>query len=198
MPKGQIMQQELSFRPVTAENWGDMEALFEKKGGPHYCWCMSWRLADKDFQSLPPEGYKAAMKNLVFSDTPVGILAYQSEKPVGWCSIAPRSTYKRLPKLPEAAAQDQRGVWTIACFFLERPLRGLHLTPALLQAAISYAGSQGAKTIEAHPIHLQAKEGENKASLSYRSMGFASTFEKAGFADLGPIGTRRRLMRLDV
>ena len=30
------------FRAVTAENWGDMAALFDGKGGPKTCWCMVW------------------------------------------------------------------------------------------------------------------------------------------------------------
>ena len=35
---------------------------------------------------------------LVKAGTPVGVLAFDGDEPVGWCSIAPRETYARLSR----------------------------------------------------------------------------------------------------
>lgn len=36
------------------------------------------------------------MRRLVSNDTPIGVLAYKDDDPVGWCSIAPPETYAKL------------------------------------------------------------------------------------------------------
>ena len=37
------VSKKLDFRPVTAANAADFEALFMAPGGPKFCWCMVWR-----------------------------------------------------------------------------------------------------------------------------------------------------------
>ena len=37
------MAEALEFAPVTADRWPDLARLFERRGGPKYCWCMVWR-----------------------------------------------------------------------------------------------------------------------------------------------------------
>lgn len=163
----------------------DFENLFEQPGGPKYCWCMAWRnLSNREH--VQNDERKRAMMALVDSGTPVGILAHLDGKTVGWCSVAPRETYRRLSR-----QQDDRetGVWSIVCFYVPRALRGRGLASALLDAAIDHAFAKGASTVEAYPV--------DQPSPSYRFMGFRDMFAARGFRETGMAGSRRHVMRLE-
>jgi hypothetical protein len=56
----------------------------------------------------------------------------------------------------------------------------------LLQAAVSYAISQGATIIEGFPV---------EPDLSYRFMGSPSVFEQTGFREVGVAKNGRRIVR---
>lgn len=185
---------ELEFRDVSEDNWDDLALLFEERGGPKYCWCMSWRPkpaeAKKKTNSAGRNAaLKAALHERVAGGTPIGILAYLDARPVAWCSIAPRPTYRRLGG-PDDPPQDCDAVWSLVCFFVKRAFRGQGVTDGLLQAAITHARRNGAKLVEAYPV--------DPDSPSYRFMGIVGTFEKAGFEKVGKAGTRRHVMRLSL
>ncbi|MGH7429499.1 MAG: GNAT family N-acetyltransferase, partial [Candidatus Methylomirabilaceae bacterium] len=109
----------LTFHEVTAERWPDFERLFEARGGPKSCWCMVWRASPAEARHTDGASRKAAMCARVLGGTPVGLLGYAEGEPVAWCSVAPRSTYRRL--VGGDAPDD--GIWSIACFFVVRSLR---------------------------------------------------------------------------
>lgn len=167
---------------MDSSNWKDLEALFESKGGPQYCWCMAWRpMPLEDRNNRPVK--KATLKRSVDDDTVVGLLGYMEDQPVAWCSIAPRETYRSLGG--DTALEK---VWSLVCFFIKREYRGQGLTQAMIRAACKYARKQGAKYVEAYPV--------DPDSPSYRFMGFREQFEKAGFSAKGKAGTRRHVMLL--
>ena len=91
---------------------------------------------------------KASMKQRVDAGTPIGLIGYAEGAPVAWCSVAPRSTYRRLGGL-EAAGEAPEDIWSIACFFVKRKWRGQGFARQLIQAAISHARDKGAKVLEA-------------------------------------------------
>ena len=132
---------------------------------------------------------KAAMRKRVKAGVPVGILGYLDGEPVAWCSIAPRSTYRPLGGL-EREGEAEEDVWSLACFFLKRSVRGQGLGRQTLEAAVAHARAGGAKVVEAYPV--------DPDSPSYRFMGFVGAFEKAGFREVGRAGSRRHVMRLEI
>lgn len=175
------------FREVNRESWADFARLFESRGGPKYCWCMAWRkLPLEDRQSRGR--LRAAMSAMVEAGIPVGILGYYQDTPAAWCSIAPRETYRPLGGI--AAASSSERVWSLACFFLRRDLRGRGLARRLLRAAIDHAADQGATVVEAYPVDPE--------SPSYRFMGFVEMFADAGFREVGMAGRRRHVMQLEL
>jgi GNAT superfamily N-acetyltransferase len=178
------MAHPLSFREVTAANWSEFEQLFESKGGPKSCWCMAWRASTKEAKHTDGRSRKAAMKQRVRSNTPVGLLAYSDQEPVAWCSIAPRSTYRRLV----SDETPDEGVWSIACFFVLRKLRRAGVARRLIAAAVEHARARGATMVEAYPVDAD--------SPSYRFMGFVSAFTSAGFFEVAREGKRRHVVRL--
>jgi len=164
---------EFVIRPVTSTNWADFVALFEARGGPHYCWCTIYRLPSQPHLSNPEK--KEAMCRLVQEGIPVGVLAYHGEKPVGWCSVAPRETYLRLNRsraMPRVTPTDIP-TWVILCFFVPRAYRGKGVSQALLEGAISCAQAKGAKIIEAYPF--------DTAGNSSTHRGHSTMFQRAGF-----------------
>lgn len=130
---------------------------------------------------------KAALERRVREGAPVGILGYLDGEPVAWCSIAPRATYRDLGGKSEPA--DESGnVWSLVCFFVLRRLRRQGIIQRLIAAAVEQARMGGATVIESYPV--------DSDSPSYRFMGFVSSFEAAGFREVGTAGARRHVMRL--
>lgn len=179
---------ELQFREVDGETWADFEALFECRGSPHFCYCMVWRAVGEE-RHMKGEARKASMKQRVDGRTPIGLLGYVDGAPVAWCSVAPRSTYRRLGGL-EVKGEAESNVWSIACFFIKRPYRGQGLTRQLIAAAKDLARARGAKVLEAYPV--------THDSPSYHFMGFVPTFESLGFNEVAEAGYRRHVMRLSL
>lgn len=176
----------LTFRPVTPDTSADFTALFEGRGGPKYCWCMAWRPLEGKRMEVKAPARREVMLGTIAAGTPVGILGYDGDEPVGWCSVAPRDTYLRLGGPDDA---DEVGpIWSIVCFFLRRDHRGEGLAHALLEAAVTYATTHGARTIEAYPVAPDAP--------SYKFMGVVPMYETAGFVAVGKAGSRRTVMRL--
>jgi GNAT superfamily N-acetyltransferase len=175
---------EIRFTAVTRSTRADFEELFGQPGAPKYCWCMAWRHSSRDH--IQNDEKKRMMMALIEAGTPVGIIAEVDGKAVGWCSVAPRESYRRLSKQQD---DSEKGVWSIVCFYVPRALRGGGLAPALLDAAIDHAFAKGARVVEAYPV--------DQAAPSYRFMGFRDMFAARGFQETGTAGSRRHVMRLE-
>ncbi|MER8403362.1 GNAT family N-acetyltransferase [Mesorhizobium sp. M0185] len=184
-PPEKLDLSEVRFTEVTQSTRADFENLFEQPGGPKYCWCMAWRNLDRR-EHVENDEKKRAMMTLIDAGTPVGIVAQIDGRTVGWCSIAPRETYRKLSRQQD---DSEMGIWSIVCFFVPRALRGGGLASALLDAAIDHAFAKGARTIEAYPV--------DQASPSYSFMGFRDMFVARGFREIGMTGSRRHVMRLE-
>jgi GNAT superfamily N-acetyltransferase len=186
----------LEYFPVTAERWGDLERLFEGHGNPGYCWCTFWRISSTEYDRLNSRGRKQALKGMVETNEPIGILAYQNQEPVAWCSIAPRESYGRLERSRTIKRIDDLRTWSIVCFYLSRHARRQGVALGLVRASVEYARSMGAEVVESYPVEPKMnKKGELDYGVSYRYMGYVSTFKKAGFKDITPIGGKRWVMR---
>lgn len=173
-------------RPVTPATWGDFVRLFTARGAPHYCFCTPYRLTGNEHRTSGER--RDAMDGFVHGGVPVGVLAYDGDEPVGWCSVAPRETYAKLARsrtMPRVTA-PRTPTWTVLCFFVVRGRRGAGVTRALLDGAVAYARGQGARVVEGYPF--------DSAGLSATHRGHSSVFAAAGFApegrrwslDLGP------------
>jgi GNAT superfamily N-acetyltransferase len=173
----------IRFVEVTSKTRARFENLFEQPGAPKYCWCMAWRHSSREH--IQNDEKKRMMTALIDAGTPVGIVAELDGGPVGWCSVAPRETYRKLSKQQD---DTETGIWSIVCFYVPRALRGGGLASALLDAAIDHAFARGARLVEAYPV--------DEAAPSYRFMGFRNMFVARGFHEIGAAGTRRHVMRL--
>jgi GNAT superfamily N-acetyltransferase len=176
----------IAIKEANRQRWTDLEALFESRGGPSYCWCMAWRATREEVRLTDRKSRKRFLKKRVEAETPIGLLAYDGKVPIGWCSIAPKTTYRKLDD-PDPA-EDAAGIWSIVCFFIKKEYRGAGLTDRLIEAAVKRARRGKASAVEAYPV--------DEDSPSYRFMGFVPVFEKHGFGEIGKAGSRRHVMRL--
>jgi GNAT superfamily N-acetyltransferase len=71
-----------------------------------------------------------------------GVLAYVDGEVAGWCSIAPRSTYRRLMRPRTIPFLDERNAWRTVCFVVRPGFRGQGLMHTLLAGAVEHAAAQ--------------------------------------------------------
>ena len=104
---------------------------------------------------------------------PLGILGYLGDEPVARCSVAPRSTYRRLVD----DSDPDGGIWSLVCSFITRRLPGRGIARRMLEAAVAHARARGANVVGAYPV--------DPDSPSHRFMGFVPMFEAAGSRQVG-------------
>lgn len=182
---------EYSFYPVTKKKWKDFERLFGEKGACAGCWCMYWRMSRKEYNNLRGAGTKRKMKNLITKGTVPGILAYANKEPVGWCSVAPRDDFPILENSRVLKRMDDKPVWSVVCFYINKNYRGKGLTVGLLNAVKKYVKIKKGKIIEGYPI--APKSGKTADVFAWT--GLASAFLKAGFKEVERRSETRPIMR---
>jgi GNAT superfamily N-acetyltransferase len=182
-------ENELEIRPVTADRWQDLVELFGERGGYANCWCMWWRVTAAEFDRgirNRGAGNRRAMRRLVAGGRVPGLLAYRDGQPVGWVSLAPREEFGRLQRSPTLKPVDDRPVWSIVCFFMDRRERGKKVGTALLGAAVRYAAEQGATIVEGYPADPSHRAISNADAYT----GVVSMFRRAGFREVVRRGSR--------
>ena len=167
----------LEIHPLDKNRWEDLVTLFGKTGADGGCWCMYWRLSQKEFNAGDRNRNRRLLKTLVEEGRPVGLLAYANETPVGWCGLGPRESFERLERSRYLKRVDDKPVWSIVCFFINSKYRHRGVASALINSAIEYASEQGAPALESYPI----LEWGPKVTRSSAYTGTVEMFQKAGF-----------------
>jgi len=164
--------------PVTKKNWNLFVRLFGDKGACGNCWCMYYRLDNADYKAgKVEEGNKRAMKEIIWADKPVGLLGLLEGQPVAWCAFAPREDFIRLERSRVHKRIDDKNVWSIPCFFIDKNFRRAGISVLLLKGAVDYANKNGIKIIEAYP----AIPTQDKIPDAFAWIGLYKSFERAGF-----------------
>lgn len=178
-------------KPLTVECWGDLLQLFGPRGACGGCWCMAWRLRRTEYERGKGGTNRQRFYDLVKSGAPVGVLAYRGIEPVGWCAIGPREDLLALQNSRILRPIDDKPVWSISCFFVPRGHRRCGVSKRLVQAAVEYARSQGAKTLEAYPHDL-----EKDAIDTFVWTGVLATFRGLGFRKVARRSAKRPIIRI--
>ena len=194
MEKQQAKSLKLEFHPVTQKRWSDFETLFGEKGACGGCWCMWWRLTRKEFERQKGEANRLAMKTIVESGEIPGLLAYSEKRPLAWCSVAPRESFPALERSRVLKKIDDRPVWSISCFFINKDFRKKGLSVRILEAAVDYVKQQGGNIVEGYPV--EPKQGKTADAFAWT--GLASFFKKAGFVESARRSETRPIMRFYV
>jgi GNAT superfamily N-acetyltransferase len=190
-------ERNLETHPVTPDRWDDLLELFRENGAYANCWCMWWRVAAAEFSRGTQKrgaGNRRALKGLVQDGAVPGLLAYRDGRPVGWVSVAPREEFGRIQRSPTLKPVDDKPVWSIVCFYMDRRERGAGVGTVLLAAAVQHAAEEGARIVEGYPVDPAIRKFPNAEAFT----GVVSMFERAGFREVARRGGRpimRKIIR---
>ncbi len=182
--------------PLTTKRWDDAVSLFGEHGGYAGCWCMFWRLDRADFKKLRGGGTKEILHQMTWQNQEPGLITYIDGKPAGWCSVGPRENYLALENSRILKRVDEKPVWSIVCFFVDKSVRKQGLMIEMLRGAVAYAKKNGAKIVEGYPIDMQTEKLAGQKLGSYAGyMGIASAFREVGFVQAGRASETQLIMR---
>lgn len=189
----------ITVRPLTAERWDDLVAVFEAKGCSvaRGCWCMYYRVRGKGAYTRPSEEQRAlardALKSLAHKDPPPGLIGYRGRQPVGWISLGPRSGYARLDHSPAMKPLDEQPVWSIVCFVVPSEFRKQGVARELLAGAIQWARKRGVRLLEAYPVDKDVQGAPDSPWFGSKAM-----FDEAGFEEVARHRPARPVVRLEL
>lgn len=152
---------------------------------------MTWRLPRAEYEAGKGAANRAALKKLVRTGRPPGILAYVQSEPVGWCAVAPRVEYDYLARSRVLRPMDDRVVWSISCLLVAKPYRSRGISVQLLRAAVKMAGEAGAEIVEGYPVI--ARTGRMPDAFAWT--GTLPAFRAAGFEEVGRGSPSRPIVR---
>jgi GNAT superfamily N-acetyltransferase len=187
----ELSKEMIVFKPVTLEEWPDMQELFGPNGADGGCWCMWWRIRRADFDRSHGETNRRAMEAIIRSGEVPGLLAYLDGEPIGWCSVAPREAFPVLDRSPTLKRVDDQPVWSIVCFFVGRKHRRCGLEALLIEAAVDFAGSRGGRIVEAYPVDPATSTFDAGSAFT----GTIETFRRLGFREVVRRSKRRAVLR---
>lgn len=119
----------------------------------------------------------AYMQNECASRPGPGVLAYVDAQPAGWCSVAPRSTYRRLMNSRTIPFVDDRDPWSVVCFVVRAGYRKRGLMHALLEGAVEHVRLEGGEVVEGYP----ADAGDGRIDVTSGYVGTTRLFEAHAF-----------------
>ena len=161
------------------------------------CWCLSYRIPNKENRSLQREERGGKVRDLMRQGPP-GVLAYDGDAVVGWAAVHPRAdtSFATNRKIPHV---DDLDVWSLWCVRVRPGHRGEGIAHHLVAGAVEWARSQDAPAIEAYPVD---NRGE-KVDLTMAYVGTKHLFERARFTQAAETtsvlnGFARVVMRLDL
>lgn len=162
-----------------------------KSPGVKGCWCMSYRDSRVGNDERPDY-----MADLCGTEPGPGVLAYVDGEVAGWCSVAPRSTYRRLMHSRTIPFVDELDAWSVVCFVVRAGYRKKGLAHHLLAGAVEHAEGHGALAIEGYPVD----SGPERVDVISGYVGNVALFERAGFERAAATtgrsgGTSRVVMR---
>lgn len=171
---------ELRTRSLRRTDWPVIETLFGANGACGGCWCMWWRvpMGGKTWDAAKGARNRKAFRELVESGAASGVLAFDGDTPVGWCSIAPRSVFPRLERSRALQREWDAATWSLNCLYVPARHRDRGVARHLVAAAVEFAKACGAAEIEAYPQVVRA--GERQAG-AFVWTGVPGLFEPLGF-----------------
>jgi GNAT superfamily N-acetyltransferase len=108
--------------------WDHFAALLAQSG------CMAYRNS-----SLDTLGRLEHMRNLCEREPGPGVLAFVDGEVAGWCSIAPKCTYRALVNSRTIPHVDDAEAWSAVCFRVRSGFRRRGLMHDLLEGAVEHA-----------------------------------------------------------
>ena len=152
---------------------------------------MWWRLTRSQLNAGKGDTNRDAFRAIVESGEVPGILLYDHDDPVGWCSVAPREQFPTLGRSRALPLLDDAAPWSVVCLFVRKDHRRSGASVQLLDAAVSHARANGAEVVEGYPVEPRMAAMPD----AFAWTGTVSAFRRAGFSESGRGPTGRVIMR---
>lgn len=153
---------------------------------------MYWRIGP-EYHKRPREKNKRALHRIVNQGPPPGLLAFDGERPVGWCQLTPRQDLGWLNRKQALEPFDDVPVWALSCFYVRRGYGRRGVMAALIVEALKAAKRANAPALEAYPIDTALP-----GSTSNVFTGTVSPFRRLGFRTVALRQPSRPIMRHDL
>lgn len=188
----------MTVRELKKTDWPHIEALFGERGACGGCWCMWWRRekGGKSWEAVRGNSNKRDFKKLVESGQARGILAFDRQKPVGWCSFGKRTEFPRLERTKAYRREDGHKVWSLNCFYIAPGYRKQGLARAMAEAAVKAVKKRKGRRVEAYPVTLTS-EGK-RLPPAFAFTGPESIFQELDFKEVQRLAPTRPLYRLEL
>lgn len=154
---------------------------------------MFWKLRGKTYEEAKGNTARQMHKSIIDSKVVTGLIAYSEGYPIGWVAVEPRKAYPKLAHSRVLKPVDEKEVWSITCFFVEKKHRRKGVTVALLKAATEYVKKQGGRIVEGYPVETQT---DMPAPFVYT--GTVSAFKQAGFKEVARNSPTRPIFRFKI
>lgn len=184
-----LTQGRLECHPATPERFGDLEEIFGERGVARKCFCMWWRRPVGG--TVDDADNKERFYRIVEAGPPPGLIGYLDGIPVGWVQVRPRDEFPALDRSKTLGRVDDADVWSINCFVVRTGYRNRGVGSALALAAVDYAHSLGAVTLEAYPYDDTSWSAPNFYT------GTPGMFDELGFREVARRKPTRPIVRLD-
>lgn len=194
----------LRIVPANEAGCADLAALFGERGGAAECQCQRYRLARGEaFRNTPVEARRARLHEQTACGDPTspgtsGLVAFLDGEPVGWCAVAPRSSYGGLVRNANQTAwrgreedRSDSSVWAVTCVFVRVGERRQGIAGALAKAAVEFARTRGARRLEAYPMTVR------DATWGEEHPGPLSIYQQAGMTIVHRPSKRRAVVAID-
>ena len=190
----------ITIEPATADRFDDAQRALSGGGDGHGCQCQWWMITNAEWQKTSQEQRESLLRDEIEAGPPPALIAYVDGEAAGWVRIGPRTTQVRIGRtrnFTDATQEpwDDDSVWSVSCFVVRKEHRNQGLNAKLLDAAIDYARTSGARVIEAYPLDLDAGK---KIPVNDLFHGVLSTFEEAGFREVARPKPHLAIVSLDL
>ncbi len=175
--QGPSGQRHVEIRPATGRYHDAAALVGTDRPDAGACWCQAYRDA-----RVPNRDRPAALAEQCAAEPGPGVLAYLDGEVVGWCSVAPRSTYRRLVRSRTIPALDDADPWSVVCFVVRPGFRRRGLMHQLLDGAVAHAAAHGATIVEGYPVETGGARVDTTAGY----VGTVELFEAHGFHRAAP------------
>ncbi len=157
--------------------------MVPRKPGGRGCVCIAYRNS-----SLDMPGRIAHMRALCQSAPGPGVLAYVDDEVAGWCSVAPKATYRALVNSRTIPHVQDEAAWSVVCFVVRPAFRRRGLMHQLLDGAVEHAHAMGAAALEGYPVD----PGSERIDQTSGYVGTVQLFEAHRFQRVCQTAPARR------
>jgi len=157
----------IEISPLTKELKDDYLYFFDNmifRENPDWsiCYCYDYHFLG-DVATCTRESNRTAVTNLIIEDKLTGYLAFDNDKPIGWCNANNRLNYQRLLRDYDLIDNPDDKVCSVVCFLIHPNHRRKGIAQKILEKIITDYSGKDYDYIEAYP-----KKGKSSYDSNFK------------------------------